>query len=120
MATPSAAAIEQFMHTQVSCWNSADKAGFFAAYEAIAPGGIQIEYVGGVSGEGMAILQGMWAQQQPKIDIEEVALIVIGSEAVAHNRNKVKGTSMAIETIEQYVFADDGSLLVRYFIKQPG
>jgi hypothetical protein len=45
--------------------------------------------------------------------------VVIGSEAVAHNRNKVKGTTMAIETIEHYRLTPAGALQVRYFIRQP-
>ncbi|GAB3101665.1 nuclear transport factor 2 family protein [Aestuariicella hydrocarbonica] len=111
--------IEHFMHTQVHCWNSGDKDGFFAAYKSIAPEVLTIEYVGTPSGDGWTILDGMWAQQQPKITIEEVALIVVGKEAVAHNRNNIKGTNMAIETIEHYRFDADGSVHVRYFIKQP-
>jgi len=53
------------------------------------------------------------------VEIEEVVAIVNGNEAACHNRNKVRGTSMAIETIELYRFDADGGLLVRYFIKQP-
>jgi hypothetical protein len=117
--TSASTALEHFMHTQVACWNQGDKDGFFAAYAAVAPAGIHIEYVGGPTGAGQPILEGMWAQQQPKIDIEEVLLVVIGSEAVAHNRNKVKGTAMAIETIEHYRLTPAGELQVRYFIRQP-
>lgn len=115
----SPAAVEAFMHKQVSCWNSGDREGFFQAYADIAPGGLHIEYVGAHSGDGIPILEGMWEQSRPSIEIEEVALIVIGDEAVAHNRNKVKGSDMVIETIEQYRFGDDGSVSVRYFIKKP-
>ena len=60
-----------------------------------------------------------WQAQQAAIEIEEVALIVIGDEAVAHNRNKVKGSDMVIETIEHYHFSSDGQVSVRYFIKKP-
>ncbi len=115
----SSSAVEAFMHKQVSCWNIGDREGFFKAYQDIAPAGLHIEYVGGVSGDGIAILQGMWAQQQAAIEIEEVALIVIGDEAVAHNRNIVKGSDMVIETIEHYHFSSDGRVSVRYFIKKP-
>ncbi len=119
MALPEASEIEQFMHDQVNAWNSSDGDRFFNAYEKIAPGGIEIEYVGGVKSEGGAILKDMWSQQQAKINIEEKALVVIGNEAVAHNHNVVKGTDMIIDTIEHYTFAEDGSLFIRYFIKPP-
>ena len=64
------------------------------------------------------MLEGMWAQQSAKIEIEEVALIVNGNEAACHNRNKVRGSTLAIETIELYSF-DNGKLTVRYFVRQP-
>jgi len=111
--------IEHFLHAQVQAWNRGDKEGFFAAYRAAAPEGLQIEYVGrGPAGEGWPVLEGMWAQQSAKIEIEEVALIITGNEAACHNRNKVRGSSLAIETIELYRF-DQGKLTVRYFVRQP-
>lgn len=113
------AAIEQFLHTQVKAWNAGDKEGFFAAYRAAAPLGLQIEYVGRAPAtDGWPVLEGMWAQQSAKIEIEEVALIINGQEAACHNRNKVRGTAIAIETIELYRF-ENGQLTVRYFIRQP-
>ena len=45
--------------------------------------------------------------------------IVNGSEAACHNRNKLRGTAVAIETIELYRF-EAGRLAVRYFIRPPG
>ncbi len=39
-------AIENFIHTQIACWNRSDKDGFLAAYREVAPGGLSIEYVG--------------------------------------------------------------------------
>lgn len=112
-------AIEHFMHTQVACWNANDKSGFFAAYRAASPGQLTIQYVGRPPADGWPMLEGMWTQQNAKIEIEEVALIINGNEAAAHNLNKVKGTDMAIDTIELYCFGDDGALSVRYFIRQP-
>ena len=110
------AAIEQFLHAQAKAWNDGDKSGFFAAYSAAAPGGLQIEYVGRPAAEGWPVLEAMWAQQNAKIQIEEVALIVNGNEAACHNRNWVRGSDNWIETIELYRF-DSGRLQVRYFIK---
>lgn len=114
-----AKAIELFIHTQIACWNRSDKDGFLAAYREVAPGGLSIEYVGRPPADGWVVLDGMWAQQNAKIEIEEVTMIVNANEAACHNRNRVKGTDMAIETIEVYRFGDDGTLSVRYFIRQP-
>lgn len=110
--------IESFLHAQVRAWNAGDKEAFLGAYRAAAPNGLQIEYVGRPAAEGWPVLEGMWARQSAKIEMEEVAAIVNGNEAACHNRNKVRGTTMAIETIELYRF-DEGRLSVRYFIKQP-
>jgi hypothetical protein len=109
-------AIEQFLHAQAKAWNDGDKSGFFAAYGAAAPSGLQIEYVGRPAAEGWPTLEAMWAQQNAKIQIEEVALIVNDNEAACHNRNWVRGSDNWIETIELYRF-DSGRLQVRYFIK---
>jgi hypothetical protein len=109
-------AIEQFLYAQAKAWNDGDKSGFFGAYSAAAPNGIEIEYVGQPASDGWAILEAMWGQQNAKIQIEEVALIVNGNEAACHNRNWVRGTDNWIETIELYRF-DSGQLQVRFFIK---
>jgi hypothetical protein len=111
-------AIENFLHAQVKAWNAVDKEGFFSAYRQAAPQGLQIEYVGRPASDGWPVLEGMWAQQSAKIEIEEVAMIINGQEVACHNLNKVRGTTLAIETIELYHF-DAGRLLVRYFIRQP-
>ena len=112
-------AIRRFIHTQVSCWNAGDKAGFLAAYRAAAPTGLTIEYVGRPPSDGWPVLEAMWTQQNAAIAIEERALIVNGNEAACHNRNLVKGTGTAIETIELYRFDGEGRLSVRYFIGKP-
>jgi hypothetical protein len=109
-------AIEQFLHAQAKAWNEGDKDAFFGAYRAAAPAGMQIEYVGRPAEDGWPILEGMWAQQSAKIQIEEIAAIVNGNEAACHNRNWVRGTQIWIESIEFYRF-DSGRLQVRYFIE---
>lgn len=111
------ATIEQFLHTQTKAWNAGDKDAFLEAYRAIAPNGLQIEYVGRPAEDGWPILEAMWAQQSAKIQIEEIAAIVNGNEAACHNRNWVRATQNWIESIELYRF-DSGRLQVRYFIKQ--
>jgi hypothetical protein len=111
--------IEHFLHAQVNAWNAGDRSAFFAAYGAAAPLGLSIEYTGrGGPQEGWPVLEKMWADQSARIEIEEVALIVNGNEAACHNRNKLRGTAVAIETIELYRF-DEGRLAVRYFIQPP-
>ncbi|NHN38224.1 nuclear transport factor 2 family protein [Pseudomaricurvus alcaniphilus] len=120
MSAATAETITAFIHQQVACWNAGDKDGFFQSYRAIATGNLTIEYVGKHSGDGWPILKGMWEQNQPKIDIEEVEMILNGNEVACHNRNKLKGSDLAIETIEIYRFEDNGDLHIRYFIRQPG
>jgi hypothetical protein len=110
------ATIEEFLHAQAKAWNDGDKDAFFGAYSAVAPGGLQIEYVGRPAVDGWPVLEAMWAQHNAKIEIEEVAAIINGNEAACHNRNRMRGTATAIETIELYRF-DSGHLQVRYFIK---
>ncbi|OIJ43968.1 hypothetical protein [Massilia timonae] len=109
-------AIRRFLHTQAACWNAGDKAGFLSAYREAAPAGLSIEYVGQHASDGWPVLDAMWARQNAAIAIEEVALIVNGNEAACHNRNLVRGTERAIETIELYRFDGEGRLHVRYFI----
>jgi hypothetical protein len=110
--------IRHFLHAQVACWNAGDKAGFLAAYRAAAPGGLLIEYVGRPATDGWAVLEAMWERQSAAIEIEEVALIVNGTEAACHNRNRLRSDGRVIDTIEVYRFEDGGWLLVRYFVRQ--
>jgi hypothetical protein len=111
--------LEHFLHAQVAAWNAGDRVAFFAAYGAAAPLGLTIEYVGrGGPQDGWPVLERMWSDQSARIEIEEVALIVNGDEAACHNRNKVRGSAVAIETIELYRL-DAGRLAVRYFIHAP-
>lgn len=112
-------AIRKFIHTQVACWNVGDKSGFLAAYREAAPAGLIIEYVGAAASDGWPVLEAMWEKQNAAITVEEVLFIVNGSEAACHNRNLVKGTERAIETIELYRFDETGCLNVRYFIARP-
>jgi len=111
------AAFELFLDAQIQAWNDGDQSGFFSAYRVVAPGGIQIEYVGRAAADGWPILEGMWAQQSAKIRIEKIAAIVNGNEAACYNRNCIRGTGDWIETIELYRF-DSGQLHIRYFINQ--
>ena len=112
------AVIHKFLRAQLQAWNAGDKAAFLDAYRAMAPNGLQIEYVGRPATDGWPVLDTMWAQQNARISIEEVVTVINGNEAACHNRNRVRGTAVAIETIELYR-VDAGRLLVRYFIKQP-
>jgi len=114
----SAEAITAFLHTQVKCWNAGDRQGFFDAYRSVAPNGLTIEYVGRPASDGWPVLEGMWAQQSAKIEVEEALLVVNGSEAACHALNKVRGTAMVIHTLEIYRF-EAGTLAVRYFIQAP-
>lgn len=120
MGNVDAEKIEKFLHGQVACWNAGDRDGFFDWYRTVATSNLHIEYVGQHEGDGWQILEGMWEKNQANIDIEEVAMIHNGDEVACHNKNKIKGTDMAIDTIEVYRFGPDGDVTVRYFVKSPG
>src|SRR5690606_40510568 len=62
--------IEHFLHGQIDCWNRGDKDGFFAHYRSVSANGLSIEYVGKPQADAWQVLEGMWAQQQPKIRVE--------------------------------------------------
>jgi len=118
MSTKNSATIEAFVHQQIACWNRGDKEAFMAAYRNIATDKLMIEYVGKPEADGWPILEGMWAQSQAQIEVEEVLIIAAGDEVACHNRNKIRGTEQAIETVEIYKLSA-GCLSVRYFIKMP-
>ena len=96
MSTIDENTIKEFLHGQVNCWNNSDKEGFFACYRKVATSSLHIEYVGQHEGDGWAILEGMWEKNQANIDIEEVAMIINGTEVACHNRNNVTGTDMRV------------------------
>lgn len=108
-------AIEHFLHGQIDCWNRGDKEGFFAQYRSVSPNGLSIEYVGKPQADAWQVLEGMWAQQQPKIRVEVRQCIVNGNEAACHHLNAFREQEGGIETIELYRF-EAGKLFVRYFI----
>ncbi|MEH6482978.1 MULTISPECIES: nuclear transport factor 2 family protein [Pseudomonas] len=107
--------IEEFLHGQVECWNNGDKEGFFAHYRQVAPNGLSIEYVGKPQHDAWLTLEGMWAQQQPKIRIDVRQCIVNANEAACQHLNAFREQDGGIDTIETYRF-EDGKLFVRYFI----
>jgi hypothetical protein len=109
--------IERFIHAQATAWNNGDKAAFLEAYRSVAPNGLTIEYIGRPIADGWPVLEAIWAQQNSKVQVEAVAIIVNAGEAACHNRNWIRGTQNWIETIELYRF-DSGRLRVRYFIQQ--
>lgn len=118
VGTMAPADIEAFLHAQVRHWNAGDKEGFFGVYRQAAPNGLQIEYVGRAATDGWPVLENMWQQQSAKFQVQEVLLVVNGSEAACHNINQLRGTAMEIHTVELYRF-EQGRLLVRYFIQPP-
>ena len=108
----------KFVHAQVKAWNARDKDAFLAAYKAIAPGKLLIEYVGrSAPADGWAVLEQMWTNTNALVNIEECTLIQNGSEIACHNYNHMPSRDARIETIELYKF-DGENLSVRYFVKQ--
>jgi hypothetical protein len=115
MPNPTPAEIKDFLHDQSEAWNKVDREKFFELYRAIAPKSLTIEYVGQPIKDGWAVLEGMWTGQAGKVQAEEIASIVNGSEAANYVHNHVVGTDKIIKTIEIYSFGE-GTLAVRYFI----
>ena len=115
MSIPDSNTIKHFLHGQVECWNNGDKDGFFAHYRSVAAKGLSIEYVGQPERDAWQVLEGMWAQQQPRIRVQVRETIINGNEAACHHLNAFVGGEGGIETIELYRF-DEGLLSVRYFI----
>jgi hypothetical protein len=112
-------AIMAFMQGQAQCWNAHDKAGMLAHYRAVAPMGLDIEYVGRADqAEGWLVLEEMYDKHNAQFRLEQVVTIVNGNEAAAHHRNCIRGTDIVIESIETYRF-EPGRLFVRYFLKAP-
>lgn len=108
--------IQAFIHGQVACWNSGDKEQFFSLYKEVAPNGLTIEYVGRHQGDGFAILEGMWEQNQAVFRVEEAFSVYNGSEVACHNRNIKRDTGECLDTIEIYHFKPGGEVHVRYFV----
>jgi hypothetical protein len=113
--TPEHDEIVRFLDGQVAAWNRGDRAAFFEFYRAASPVGLEIDYVGQPRRDAWQVLQGMWDEQNAKIEIEVILKIVNGTEAACHHRNHVRGAGRAINTIELFAFGD-GLLTVRYFI----
>lgn len=111
--------IARFLHGQVQCWNTGDQDGFFQHYQRVAAQGLTLEYVGRpLITDGWAALRGMWAQQQPQIEVEVVVAMINGNEAACHHLNHRRDGSGAVHTLELYRF-EPGRLSVRYFINMP-
>ena len=108
--------IEAFLKGQLVAWNAGDRDGFFGAYRAAAPAGLTIDYIGQPQRDGWEILDKMWADQNDKIEVEVLKAIVNGAEAACYHRNHVRGTTLAVDTIELYSF-EQGKLHIRYFIE---
>ncbi|OGB06228.1 MAG: hypothetical protein A3E25_00525 [Burkholderiales bacterium RIFCSPHIGHO2_12_FULL_69_20] len=119
MGTLTPEAIARFMHGQVQCWNAHDKAGLLAHYRAVAPNGLDIDYVGrATQADGWFVIEEMYDKHNAQFRLEVVTTIVNGNEVAVHHRNCVVGTDLVIESIETYRF-DAGRLWVRYYLKPP-
>lgn len=79
-------AIEIFLHGQVECWNSGDRAGFFEHYRTVAANGLSIEYVGRLVMDGFPILENIWNQQNSKFAVKVEVIIIAGNEAACHQK----------------------------------
>ncbi len=108
--------IDTLLKGQVAAWNAGDRDAFMGLYRAAAPAGLTIDYVGQPQRDAWEILDKMWTDQNDKIEVEVLKAIVNGAEAACYHRNHVRGTTLAVDTIELYAF-DGGRLHIRYFIE---
>lgn len=117
MATqPTADEIRAFLKNQYDAWNRNERAPLMAMFDAIAPNGYTIEYVGGAVQEGHAALDEIWRLYGGNGKTELVSTLVNGTEAATMVRNHFfSETSYRVTlSIETYSFSD-GRLHVRYF-----
>ncbi len=123
MAVPTEAEIRRMMERHVELWNANDKARWLEEWQAIAPGEPTMEDpVGTPARRGWEAVAEAWDATPPsewRITMEK--LIVCANEAAAVMRNEgvVNGAPVAVESIEVYAFADDGSLSSRTYWTVP-
>jgi hypothetical protein len=116
-SAPDEAAIRRFLFDQVGHWNAARKPEFLGAYDAIAPAGLTIEYVGKKTFEGDAAwdaLGHMWDAHVADVTQQLIECIVNGTDAACVYRNLRAGTATLGTGIEIYSFRD-GALHLRLF-----
>lgn len=114
---PDEAAIRRFLFNQVDHWNAARKPEFLAAYRAIAPAGVTIEYVGKKTFEGEAAwgaLNQMWDAYAAEVRQQLTECIVNGGEAACVYRNLRPAAATLGAGVEIYAFGG-GKLHVRIF-----
>lgn len=113
---PSENEIADFLRLQYRLWNEQRRDELTAAFKAIVPNKLIIEYVGSDPVDGWQALDAMWDQYGGKMRTDIVELIVNGNEAAVHIRNVPlpEQAGASIPSIETYRF-DEGSLHVRYF-----
>jgi hypothetical protein len=114
MTTPDRAAIKQFIDQMLELWNAGDREGFMELYRRSAPGGLRLEFPVGAPAVGWEGLEAMCDEHLGKTKVNNLKLIINGSEAAAVMSNVHEDGSID-ESIESYRFDPDGSLFVRWF-----
>ena len=116
MSTIDAAGIETFLRDQYDAWNRGDHERLFALFDAAAPGGYSIEFIGGGIMDGRAALQDLWDKYADKTKTELVSVLVNGLEAatIVHNHHYSPTSYSMGLSVETYNFTG-GKLHIRYF-----
>ena len=115
MKTSTPEEIRHFLHAQVASWNAGKKEEMMAAYRAIVPGQLSIEYIGIPPLEGWAALEDMWQRWAGKVHIDVKEVMVTGNEAACYHHNTTVGAGTPPRpSIELYRF-DGDNLQIRYF-----
>jgi len=108
------------LYRHVELWNARDKAAWLDAWQRFVPGEPMFEDpVGTPVRRGWDALAAVWDTAQPSgVSITIEKLIVCGNEAVALMANEVviDGAPFVADSIEVYVFNQDGSCLSRTYM----
>lgn len=116
MTSPTPEVIESFLRSQYDAWNQNRQAEMLAMFDAIAPNGFTIEYVGSAPQEGHEALATICRDYGGNGKTELVSVLINGSEAATVVRNHFFAADSYSQTlsIETYAFSE-GTMHVRYF-----
>lgn len=122
MSIPSSRTIHNFLDEQTRLFNDKSrKDDFMALYRQIAPGGYSLEWpANGDVFHGWDHLERMW-EDGVNVQSRLVSAMVANGEAATYFTHKLvqDGKTIDLESIETYLFREDGSLHSRFWPQTP-
>lgn len=108
--------IADFLRLQYQLWNEQKREELNAAFKAVAPNRLVIEYIGSPPLDGWRALDEMWELYGGKVRTDVAHLVVNGNEAAVYVRNVrlLEKDAHSVGSIETYRF-QDGDLFIRYY-----